>query len=259
MSFPLGSLGAKSRVSNTCRISTSVSSKGARLSHSIASSLDFTCQSQTPATSSFVSAKGPSTTVCLPLPNLTRAPFELGCSPSPASITPAFTSSSLNFPISASIFSLGSSPASDSLFAFTITMNRMSSPLVGSRASRTVASGSVPGSTSTSNDRPRDRHGKDLFLAAACSKLESMLAWLSRLVLLVAGGWSARAYARRQLAGPFGYVVRGLLGISIAKELVEMELFILAVCLVLGLYVRLGVSSTFHLLAPWQELLAMVK
>jgi len=62
--------------------------------------------------------------------------------------------------------------------------------------------------------------------------------------------------SRRQLAGPFGYVVRGLLGISIAKELVEMELFILAVCLVLGLYVRLGVSSTFHLLAPWQELLA---
>jgi putative effector of murein hydrolase LrgA (UPF0299 family) len=64
------------------------------------------------------------------------------------------------------------------------------------------------------------------------------------------------AEARRQLAGPFGYVVRGLLGISIAKELVEMELFILAVCLILGLYVRLGVSGTFHLLAPWQELLA---
>ena len=159
-----------------------------------------------------------------------------------------------------------------------------------------------------------------------------MLAWLSRLVLLVAGGWSARAYARdfvrayirrlvrdrlrtglfltgsqlalmaatafcvrrsgdplggrlvgsallwfliafnvtrflrstlpdilearRQLAGPAGYVVRGMLGISIAKELVEMELVILAVCLVLGLYVRHGVSSAFHLLAPWQELLA---
>jgi hypothetical protein len=159
-----------------------------------------------------------------------------------------------------------------------------------------------------------------------------MLAWLSRMVLLVAGGWSARAYARdfvrayirrlvrdrlltgllltvsqlallaatafcvrrfgsplagrlfgsalvwllvafnvirfltntlpdilqarRQLAGPLGYVVRDMLGISIAKELVEMELVVLAVCLVLGLYVRLGVSSTFHLLAPWQELLA---
>ena len=162
-----------------------------------------------------------------------------------------------------------------------------------------------------------------------------MFAWLSRVVLLVAGGFSARAYvrdfvrayirrlvrdrlltgliltvsqlgllaatafcvrrfgdplagrllgsalvwlliafnvtrffrstlpdiveARRQLAGPFGYVVRGMLGISIVKELVEMELFILAVCLILGLYVRLGVSSTFHLLAPWQELLAIAR
>jgi hypothetical protein len=61
--------------------------------------------------------------------------------------------------------------------------------------------------------------------------------------------------ARRHLSGPLGYVVRNLLGISIARELVEMELFVLAVCLVLGLYVRLGVSSTFHLLAPWRELL----
>ncbi len=160
-----------------------------------------------------------------------------------------------------------------------------------------------------------------------------MLAWLSRLILLAAGAWSARAYARdfvrayirqlvrdrlltglfltvsqlallaatafcvrrfgdplggrllgsalvwlliafnvtrfvgntlpeivearRQLAGPLGHVVRGMLGISIAKELVEMELVVLAVCLVLGLYVRLGVSSTFQLLAPWQELLAI--
>jgi len=159
-----------------------------------------------------------------------------------------------------------------------------------------------------------------------------LLAWLSRAVLLVAGGWSARTYARdfvaayirrlvrdrlrtglfltvsqlallvatalcvrrfgdplggrllgsalvwlliafnvtrfvrntlpeivearRQLAGPLGHVVRGVLGISIAKELVEMELVILAVCLVLGLSVRFGVSGTFHLLAPWQELLA---
>jgi hypothetical protein len=65
------------------------------------------------------------------------------------------------------------------------------------------------------------------------------------------------AQARRHLSGPLGYVVRDLLGISIAKELVEMELFVLAVCLVLGLYVRLGVSSTFHLLAPWRELLAI--
>ena len=65
------------------------------------------------------------------------------------------------------------------------------------------------------------------------------------------------AQARRHLAGPLGHVIRDVLGISIAKELVEMELFVLAVCLVLGLSVRLGVSSTFQLLAPWRELLAM--
>jgi hypothetical protein len=65
------------------------------------------------------------------------------------------------------------------------------------------------------------------------------------------------AEARRHLSGAWGYVVRGLLGISIAKVLVEMELFVLAVCLVLGLYVRFGVSTTFHLLGPWRELLAI--
>jgi hypothetical protein len=46
-----------------------------------------------------------------------------------------------------------------------------------------------------------------------------------------------------------------MLGISVAKELVEMELFVLALCLILGLYVRLDVSSTFQLLGPWRELL----
>ena len=80
---------------------------GQRLTHSIASSFDFTCHSQKPAISSFVSANGPSITVRFVPENLTRAPFELGCSPSPASITPAFTSSSLNFPISARSFSSG--------------------------------------------------------------------------------------------------------------------------------------------------------
>src|SRR5207247_11303488 len=78
-----------------------------------------------PATSSFVSVKGPSITVRFPPENLTREPFELGCSPSPASITPALTSSSLNFPISVRIFLLGRTPASESLFALTSTMNRI--------------------------------------------------------------------------------------------------------------------------------------
>ena len=71
------------------------------MNHSIASSFDFICTIQKPATSSFVSVKGPSVTVRLPsAENLMRAPFELGWSPSAASSTPAFTSSSLNFPIS---------------------------------------------------------------------------------------------------------------------------------------------------------------
>jgi len=65
------------------------------------------------------------------------------------------------------------------------------------------------------------------------------------------------AEARRHLAGPLGHVIRDVLGISIAKELVEMELFVLAICFALGLSVRLGVSSTFQLLAPWQEFLAI--
>jgi hypothetical protein len=64
------------------------------------------------------------------------------------------------------------------------------------------------------------------------------------------------AEARRHLRGPFGHVARGLLGISIARELVEMELLVLALCLVLGMSARFGVSSTFDLFAPWRELLA---
>jgi hypothetical protein len=67
------------------------------------------------------------------------------------------------------------------------------------------------------------------------------------------------AEARRHLAGPVGYVVRVRLGISIAKELVEMELVVLAVCLVLALYVRLGVSSVFQFVAPWRELLVALR
>src|SRR5262249_48743903 len=43
----------------------------------------------------------------------------------PASITPALTNSSLNFPISAKSFSLGMTPASLFLVALTITMNRI--------------------------------------------------------------------------------------------------------------------------------------
>src|SRR5207253_6678158 len=126
-------LAPKSSASNTRRISMSslLVWNGERRIHSMASSMDFTCHSQKPAISSLVSVKGPSITRLLPPPNLTRTPLALECSPSPASITPAFTSSSLNLPISLRISRLGSTPASESLFALTITMTRMTGSFFG--------------------------------------------------------------------------------------------------------------------------------
>src|SRR3954452_23408633 len=86
----------KSSELKTCRTSISSLRKGAFLTHSKTSSREETSRIQKPAMSSLVSAKGPSTTVVWPsLSKRTRAPFELGCRPSPASMTPAFTSSSL--------------------------------------------------------------------------------------------------------------------------------------------------------------------
>src|ERR1041385_6940886 len=76
--------------------------------------------------SSLVSAKGPSTTaVRLPLEYLMRAPLELGCRPLRSSSTPAFISSSLYLAMELRSDSLGITPASDSLLAFTIIMNFM--------------------------------------------------------------------------------------------------------------------------------------
>ena len=80
---------------------------------------------QKPAIISLVSVNGPSCTAGFSPPNSTRAPFELGCRPSPASITPALTISSLNSPISRSISSLGIAPASMSGVALIIAMNRI--------------------------------------------------------------------------------------------------------------------------------------
>src|SRR6266700_4727605 len=81
--------------------------------------------------SSFASVKGPSTMVRLPPENLMRVPFELGWRPARSSSTPAFINSSLYLPILESSSSLGMTPASESLLAFTIIMNFMVvSPLV---------------------------------------------------------------------------------------------------------------------------------
>jgi hypothetical protein len=74
---------------------------------------------------SLVTANGPWLTPgCFP-EYLIRAPFDVGCRPSPASMTPAFTISSLNLPIAVSISVLGITPASLFSSAFTITMNRI--------------------------------------------------------------------------------------------------------------------------------------
>src|SRR5262245_62129250 len=54
-----------------------------------------------------------------------RAPLALDWSPAPSTMTPAFTSSSLNFAIAPSISSEGILPASESLLALTITMKRI--------------------------------------------------------------------------------------------------------------------------------------
>ena len=75
-----------------------------------------------------VSANGPSITLRSPPENATRTPLELGCSPSPASITPALTSSSLKLPISVSSSWLGITPASLSSVALIRTMTRIVVP-----------------------------------------------------------------------------------------------------------------------------------
>src|ERR1043165_10138339 len=76
-----------------------------------------------------------------------RAPFAVGCSPAPSSMTPAFTSSSLNFAIAPSISSLGILPASLSRVALTITMKRIGllprSGLTGRCGARLSAHGIV--------------------------------------------------------------------------------------------------------------------
>src|SRR4029450_5833163 len=81
--------------------------------------------------SSLVSEKAPPTTVRLAPLNFTRLPFELGWSPSPASMIPAFTSSSLYFIISLRSPSGGRAPASEALVVFTITITRIVVPPSG--------------------------------------------------------------------------------------------------------------------------------
>src|SRR5262245_35706507 len=104
-------------------------------------------------------------TVRLSPENRTRAPLELGCSPLPSSITPAFTISSLNFAMAASSSSEGILPASESLVALTITMNRIVVLL-------SVCAGREPGMdpvTVTSNQAWWNRQAHDSFCSRSLS------------------------------------------------------------------------------------------
>ncbi|MOA31495.1 hypothetical protein D3C78_1526570 [compost metagenome] len=95
------------------------------LTQAMASCREAHFQIQKPATNSFVAANGPLMTRRSWPEKATRAPRALGCRPSPASITPAWTSSSLKAPIAANSSCVGITPASLSFVALTITMNRM--------------------------------------------------------------------------------------------------------------------------------------
>src|SRR6185437_14877087 len=120
-----------------------------------------------PATSSLVSAYGPSITVrCLPSKR-TRAPLELGCRPSPISITPASTSFSLNLPISASSLASGMPPASDSSLAFTITNTRMTCLRCSGNRPVSIQRRTTQGGIDIRNFLDRHQGGGDI-TGAAC-------------------------------------------------------------------------------------------
>ena len=70
----------------------------------------------------------------------TRAPFELGCRPSPERNTPDFTPSSTNAPMAPRNFSSGSTPASVSLSALSRPMNRIVPGFRAGGASRNCCS-----------------------------------------------------------------------------------------------------------------------
>src|SRR5436309_6414295 len=109
--------------------------------------------------SSLLSANGPSTTVRFVSENFTRAPLELGCRPSAASRTPAFTSSSLYLPIASSSSVLGNWPASLSALALTITRKRMRGTGLREEGRGSGVSGLA--STLTSNGGSPNRHSRE--------------------------------------------------------------------------------------------------
>src|SRR5512138_3250934 len=84
--------------------------------------------------------------------------------PSPASMTPAWISCSLNFPMASSISRLGIMPASDCLSALTSTMNRIAlSPCQLGPLPFRLPGTPRPLFIHTTNGPPPDRHGARFF------------------------------------------------------------------------------------------------
>src|SRR6202035_4713801 len=96
-----------------------------RFTQATASSMSLTSQSQKPATSSLVSANGPSMTVRPGPSNAIRLPCEEGLRPWAASLMPALTNSSLYLCIASHISVVGRMPFSLSPVGFTSTITRM--------------------------------------------------------------------------------------------------------------------------------------
>jgi len=118
----------KSAISYSGRISISLGPSmglGQRFTQATASSMSLTSQSQKPATSSRVAAKGPLMTVRPGPLNAIRLPWDEGLSPSAARMRPAARNSSLYLPIASSNSAVGRVPFSLSSVAFTNTMTRI--------------------------------------------------------------------------------------------------------------------------------------
>src|SRR5258707_6408655 len=100
-----------------------------------------------------------------------RLPLEVGWRPSAARRTPAFTSSSLNLPMLVRSSVLGRMPASESLLALTITMQRIGvSPFLFGWSWTSLDPCSL--SLASPVRRP-DRHGFQDFFAASIFAYET--------------------------------------------------------------------------------------
>src|SRR5574342_699838 len=192
--------------------------------------------------SSLVSTNGPSTTVFFPPEKRTRLPLRLGWRPSMASITPALTSSSLTLPMSARSFSLGMTPASEVLVAFTITMTRIGCSF---RSGRTPAPNgrASPSVGETTNAAGPDRHVPVAGLGSAAEAPSNQ--WVAASGRPHPEPIARGEPARRPQAGPSGQGVEHPLHVLVLLQRVHQRQHLLGTVLgerhrTLGDVLRLG-------------------